>query len=296
MQPVEMEIVCADGVKLQGHWWQAAARLPLGTVVINAATGVLARYYHRYAAFLAAHGFHAMTYDYRGIGLSKPPRLSGCGYDWRQWGELDFDAVLRQALERRPATPVLVVGHSFGGFLPGYAQSGANIHRMLTVGAQYAYWPDYEAARRLALVLKWHVAMPGITALWGYFPGRRLGWLEDLPAGVAFAWSLGGKRIERRLRQSDRERVLARFAAVSAPILAVSVSDDAFATRPAMSRSLDYYRGAEATKVMLRPADLGAGSVGHFDLFHDRHGSGFWLDTLLWLRDGINPWPEKVFA
>jgi hypothetical protein len=46
---------------------------------------------------------------------------------------------------------------------------------------------------------------------------------------------------------------------------------------------------------MLAPEDLAVQSIGHFDLFHARHASGFWLDTLLWLRDGINPWPNRRF-
>ena len=146
------------------------------------------------------------------------------------------------------------------------------------------------------MTLKWHVAMPAITAMWGYFPGRRLGWLEDLPAGVAFNWGLGRKRIEDRLGPWERQSILRRFASVKAPILAVSVSDDPFATMPAMDRSLSYFSGAKATKVMLHPADLDAEAIGHFDLFHDRHAAGFWLDTLLWLRDGINPWPGRVFS
>src|SRR3546814_4275622 len=47
-QPLQFR--CADGVLLAGHLWQGGGR---GLVIINAATGVLARYYHRYAAFLA---------------------------------------------------------------------------------------------------------------------------------------------------------------------------------------------------------------------------------------------------
>src|SRR3546814_11795643 len=69
-QPLQFR--CADGVLLAGHLWQGGGR---GLVIINAATGVLARYYHRYAAFLAGRGFDAITYDYRGIGDSRPPRL-----------------------------------------------------------------------------------------------------------------------------------------------------------------------------------------------------------------------------
>jgi predicted alpha/beta hydrolase len=264
-------------------------------VIINPATGVLARYYHRYAAFLATHGFDVLTYDYRGIGLSRPVSLRGKHYGWRDWGERDFHAAMRHAVTWEPASPVLVVGHSIGGFLPGYAENASKIYRMLTVGAQHAYWPDYQASRRFGLLLRWHVVMPAVTAMLGYFPGRLLGWLEDLPAGVVWDWSFGGKRFERRHDEFHRPRILQHFAEVGASILAVAVSDDPFGTRPAISRALDYYATAEITKVMLEPRDLGFAKVGHFDLFHDRHASSFWLDTLLWLRDGINPWPQRRF-
>jgi hypothetical protein len=46
----------------------------------------------------------------------------------------------------------------------------------------------------------------------------------------------------------------------------------------------------------LSPADLGLDRIGHFSLFHKRHAADFWLDSLLWLRDGINPWPGKPFG
>lgn len=295
MQSEETQLVCTDGVTLKGHWWPAEGIGLQGSVVINCATGVLARYYHRYAAFLAGHGFNVLTYDYRGIGLSRLGRRPSRDYCWRHWGELDFDAAMRWTLEKEPLLRFLVVGHSIGGFLPGCAASASRIHRMLTVGAQYAYWRDYDAARRFEYVLRWHVLMPAITALLGYFPGRRVGWVEDLPAGVVYNWSFGGKRFEFRTKPSERQRIMSHFAAVTAPILAVSVSDDPFATKPAVTRALEYYSGAEATAVMLDPHDVGSRQVGHFDLFHDRHASGFWLDTLLWLRDGINPWPEKRF-
>lgn len=289
-----VEIRCDDGVVLGGHLFRTARRDPGGIVIVNAATGVLARYYHRYAGFLAAHGLDVLTYDYRGIGASRPERMRGCGFRWRHWGERDFAAALRFARGEARGGPVLVVGHSIGGFLPGLAENGPDIDRMLTVGAQYAWWRDYVAHRRAGLFLKWHVAMPVLTAAFGYFPGRRLGWLEDLPAGVAHEWSFRGPRFERSHPPAERGSALARMAAVRAPILAVIVADDEFGTEPAIRRTLHYYRGAERTAVLLRPGDYGRATIGHFSLFHDSHAAGFWLDSLRWLREGINPWPDRI--
>jgi predicted alpha/beta hydrolase len=136
--------------------------------------------------------------------------------------------------------------------------------------------------------------MPALTAVHGYFPGRRLGWLEDLPAGVAREWSFRGPRFERSHPPAERQATLDRMAAVSAPILAVAVSDDELGTLAAIRRTLGYYAGADRTAVLLRPSDYGSDAIGHFGLFHDSHASGFWRDTLPWLRDGRNPWPGHV--
>jgi predicted alpha/beta hydrolase len=287
-------IACRDGYRLAGHLWRSARSGVAGTVVINPATGVLARYYHYYARYLAAHGFMVLTYDYRGIGASRPARMRGSGFRWRDWGELDFDAAVRWARERDPHGRLAVVGHSIGGFLPGFAPSAVRVDRLLTVGAQYAYWRDYAAARRARMFVKWHLAMPAITTLLGYFPGRRLGWLEDLPAGVAHEWSFRRAKLEHSYPTRDRSAIVARFAAVQAPILAIGVTDDDIGTQQAITRALAYYRGSERRLVMLDPATLGFATVGHFGLFHKRHHDGFWRLSRDWLADGCNPWPEAL--
>ena len=88
--------------------------------------------------------------------------------------------------------------------------------------------------------------------------------------------------------------IVARMAAVTAPILAVSVTDDEFGTLAAVRRGLRYYTGAPRTLVSLDPADFGQDNVGHFSLFHARHRDGFWQATVRWLRDGENVWPDRV--
>jgi predicted alpha/beta hydrolase len=282
-------IGCRDGVELRGHLWSAGGRSS-GSVIINPATGVAARYYHYYARFLVEHGFDVLTYDYRGIGLSRPELLRGCGYRWRDWGERDFDAALLFMEVQRPGHELYVVGHSIGGFLPGLSVHAGRVSRMLAVGAQYGNWRDYAPAHRWRLFVKWHVVMPAAALLTGYFPGRRLGWLEDLPKGVALDWAF-----QRGWHRSHRAAIhkAEPFDDFRAPILSLTVTDDEIATVQAIRRGLSHYRNADVEEVLLTPDDLGFEKIGHFDLFHARHAAGFWLDTLLWLRDGTNPWPHK---
>lgn len=279
---------CDDGVTLRGHFWQGGGSR--GLVIVNAATGVLARYYHRYAAFLASRGFDAITYDYRGIGESRPPRLKGCRYRWSDWGTKDFAAVLDAAEEWASGRPVMVVGHSIGGFLPGLTPRLDRCSAILTVGAQYAYWRDYAPPARLRHIAKWHVAMPALTAMLGYFPGRRLGWLEDLPAGVAYEWAFRRARVERSFPAVERAEVLRRLAAYRGPLLAVAASDDPYGTPAAIARTLAYYTGASKARLILSPNALGVERIGHFDLFHSRHRDGFWRATAGWLESGGRCW------
>lgn len=298
MTPEPLTLTCRDGVTLSGHLWRPSPQGSgeRGTVIVNPATGVVAGYYHRYARFLAGAGFAVLTYDYRGIGASRPARLRGCGYRWRDWGELDFDAAVEWARRRDAHGVLAVMGYSIGGFLPGFAPSAGRVDRILTVGAQYAYWRDYAPARRWGLVARWHLAMPALTLALGWFPGRRLGWLEDLPAGVALEWSFRRARMEDSYPAADRAAVLARFAAVRAPILAVGLSDDEYGTPAAIARGLSYYRGSARQQVELTPGDLGQARVGHFAAFHSRHRDDFWTATLDWLGEGVNPWPARVSA
>lgn len=287
-------ITCRDGYELAGDYWYPRD-IPLqGTVIINTATGVRAKYYHRFSWCLVEQGFGVLTYDYRGIGGSRPDKLAGSGIRWRDWGELDFAAALEWLRQREPAQDIQLVGHSIGGFLPGFAPNAGLVRRMLTVGAQYAWHGDYQPARHRRMWWKWHVAMPALALLTGYFPGRRLGWLEDLPRGVALEWARRGEAMEDSYPRHEREALRARFAAVRAPILAVTVSDDDFATPRALWRTLRYYRCAERRQVLLTPQELGHDSIGHFGLFHDRHRDGFWSLVLSWLRHGDSPWPDAV--
>lgn len=289
---LSIEFKASDGVTLRGHYWRTSAK-PIASVIVNAATGVQARYYHRYALFLAQQGFNVLTYDYRGIGASRPASLKACKYKWSDWGEYDFSAAL-QVTQDRGEGPVFVVGHSIGGILPGLASGSAGVQRMLTVGAQYAWWRDYAAGHRAQLFWKWHVLMPVLTAIVGYFPGRRLGWLEDLPKGVANEWSFRRSRIERSYPATRHAEVLNRFRAVRSDIMAVAATDDEYASQQAVRRGLSYFENAARTFVQLRPADLGVDRVGHFDLFHSRHENGFWRASAHWLATGMNPWPHRT--
>lgn len=293
-----LSVRAADGFELRGFCWRHAepGETARPVVIINPATSVRCRYYARFAAWLHRHGFDVLAYDYRGIGESRPASLRGFEAGWIDWGRLDFEALLRHALDRFPGQPIQVVAHSVGGFLIGLAPSSDRIERIFTMGAQFAYWRDYDRRRLPGMLLKWHVVMPALTRVFGYFPGKRLDWLEDTPRGVVRDWTARHPRFEDTWRRGDvaldeteRRALVERFAAVRARTLALSVSDDEFGTVAAIERLLAYYRGSARTHLHLAPADVGLQDIGHFAFFHSRFEHTLWKLPLDWLRRGRLP-------
>ena len=275
----------ADGFLLGGFTWRHAVQdTQRPVVIINAATSVRCRHYSRFADYLFANDFDVITYDYRGIGESRPASLKGLKASWSDWGALDFEAMLKRAQREFPNQPIDVVGHSFGGCAAGLGASGRLIRRLVTVGAQFAYWRDYAPAHRWRMLGKWHVVMPLITMIYGYFPGKRLGWLEDTPAGVVRDWSTPTARYERR--PSGQDLHVRNFAAVTAKALAISVSDDPYGTIPAIERLLGYFTHASNTHLRIAPEDIGEKEVGHFAFFRSAYQATLWPIALSWLQNG----------
>lgn len=296
-QPQSMTISASDGYPLRASAWISNVQSPTRPVVIiNPATSVHSRYYARFAAFLHANGFDVVTYDYRGIGGSRPKTLRGFDAGWIEWGTLDFEGILRFVAQRFPGQPVQVVAHSVGGFLVGLAESNHLVSRVFTMGAQFAYWKDYARHRRLAMLWRWHVVMPALALVFGYFPGKRLGWLEDTPRGVVHDWTARHPRFEdayrkgrRAMTPEQRQHLVERFCQVTGETLALSVTDDAFGTIPAIHRLLGYFRNSPARHLRIAPGALGLSEIGHFAFFQSRFEDSLWPIPLAWLRDARVP-------
>src|SRR5207249_4064572 len=226
----------------------------------------------RFAGFLAANGVPTLTYDYRGIGKSRPRSLRGFPASVEDWGSKDCAAALEWLASRFPGAKRIVVGHSVGAFVTGCVTNGPMIDRMLLVGAHTGYWRDYAIRTRAGMYVLWHALMPSLTLVLGYFPGRRLHLLEDLPAGVALEWAnrrrpefwWNVKTPDGAIDSSWRENALDRFRAIRAPTLALCFSDDTFATEPATLRILGLYENCPVTQMVLGPADAGGQKIGHF--------------------------------
>ncbi len=283
----DVEVRCDDGqvIKARLYALRASEGEPRG-VIIAPATGVQSSYYRRFAGYLADNGFNVLVPDFRGIGRSAPPdaneyrRLKA---RWHEWGTQDVEACIAWLLDRLGGRPrISAVGHSFGGFASLLAEHAHQFERVMLVGAQHAHWTDYDRHRRLAFILRWHVFMPAVTMLLGYFPGKKLGWLENLPRGVALDWARGASDYAKTIG-TDGERIMHRVSQLTLPVLSVNPTDDPYATPAAVRRTLRYLSSATCEEWFVDPRDLGVDEIGHFGLFHQRFRETFWPKALHWL-------------
>src|SRR5512139_3030974 len=220
----------ADGHEL------AVTRFPAegeawATLLVAGAMGVRQDFYEPLARHFAENGVHALTFDYRGMGASRDGSLRGFRADVTTWAESDLDAMLREARAMGPGLPAFALGHSLGGQLFGAVPEGARLDAIVTVTAGSG-WYRHNDRMPLQVRFFWFVAIPLLTPLFGYFPGKRLRMVGDLPAGVAWQWRRWGLHPDYLL--SEGEAIRRRFDAVAAPVLGYSFEDDAVITRPAV--------------------------------------------------------------
>lgn len=128
----------------------------------------------------------------------------------------------------------------------------------------------------------WYFLAPGLARLLGYFPAKRLGLGEDLPQGVALEWARWC-RISNYMVDDRGMPIRCGFECFRSPILYFSFKDDASAPKPAVEWLVGCYGYASRVGRHVYPADLSAGSIGHFGFFRDKFKKSLWQESIEWL-------------
>lgn len=275
---LEADVVAADGYAVAARFFAPEIE-PRAAVLLAPALGVPQRFYAPIAEWLAREGFLVATFDYRGIGRSRRSSLRRLRVDLRDWARLDCGAVLQSLEERSEGAPLIWVGHSLGGQILPFVPGVERLSRAITIGTGSGYWRENALPLRRYVWMLWYVLMPAATWLCGYFPGKRLRMIGDLPKGVALQWrrwclhpeyAVGAERDARH-----------RFAAVRAPVTAVSFTDDEFMSEQNTASLHAFYVNARVTRKRLAPADVGLRRIGHFGFFREAHCDQLWRPHLL---------------
>lgn len=257
----ETTVRADDGRELRATWFRPVGE-PRGAVVVVPAMATPSAFYGAFAEWLADNGFLALTFDYRGTASTQELRAETG--DLLRWAG-DAASALEALLEEVPdGVPVTWLGHSLGGQVLPFARHDL-IARVLLVAAGSGYWRHNVGTVRLVAPLLWRVIVPLSTRLAGYYPGRRLRMVGDLPTGVVRQW--GRWCLSEDYLAVDVPDAAARYAEVTVPISTLHFTDDELLSESSMQALEALYTGTAVEAQRLAPADLGVPRIGHHGFF-----------------------------
>ncbi len=273
----DLKIPAKDGFDISASYFAGSPGQPM--VVIKSATAVPRQFYRRFATHCQSRGLGAITFDYRGIGDSRPSSLRGFHAKMTDWAYLDMAGVIDWAGDEIQPSKLLVVGHSVGGQLLGLLPNANRIDRVVGVCAQSGYWGVQGGSEPLKVRAIVSLLIPSLSRLLGYFPWSRFGAGEDLPQGVALQWASWCRRAGYLL--DDPSLDLAGYEQFSAPILSYSVDDDNWGTAKAVDAMMRAYPVVQRRHIS--PRDYGVEKLGHMGAFK-AGAESLWDEWLDWLQ------------
>ncbi|KAF1052640.1 MAG: hypothetical protein GAK43_01805 [Stenotrophomonas maltophilia] len=271
-------IANGQGQNLASQWYSPTGE-PRGAVLIVPAMGVEQRFYAPFARWLASHGYLAVTFDYLGIGQSRHGDLRQLQVNVLDWARHDCSAMLAAVAEAIGQRPLFWLGHSLGGQILPFVEGQARIDRAFAIACGSGYWRENTRALRPRAWLLWHLIAPLLTPLFGYFPGRRLRIVGDLPRGVIEQWRRWC--LHPRYVLSEGEAVDRRYAAVATPIVSLSFTDDEMMSQRSTEALLEFYRHAPKVSRRIDPQQIGVRRIGHFGFFRTQFSESLWVRYLL---------------
>jgi predicted alpha/beta hydrolase len=269
-----IEITCADGLRLQGHFLpafggtQPASHAP---VLLCPATGVRQQFYLRFASWLAEQGHEVMVFDYRGIGLSLQGPLRHSQATLAEWGQLDQVAALDWLVRRTGQDQVLLMGHSAGGQMMGLMPNHHHIARVVGVATSTGWFRQMRLGFKLQAHFGLRFLVPLGIRLTGYAPTSKIGLGEDLPAAVGRQWgqwcAAGGYATNAVKGQPHKDF----HSQVEIPITVFHATDDDIANPGTVADLMRTFPKARKQIHRLSPRDHGLKAIGHIDWFRSSH-------------------------
>ena len=248
-------------------------------LLINSATGVKQQVYFSFAKHFAENGFTAITYDYRGIGDSKPKKMNGFHATMRIWGTDDFKTVTDFIKKNYQNHQKFCLGHSVGALIIGMNENAHIFDKFIFVATQDAYIGNLKANIAASAVLGFGIAVPLTTRFFGYFPAHRFGLGESLPKGVAYDWRtlILSKKSTSRLY----EKIATHFSKdLKQETFIIHAEDDPWVTMKGMENLMNnVYPYLKKTYREIKVSDSEKGEIGHINFFRSFNKS-LWKSVL----------------
>lgn len=260
-----IDIITKDHYSLAAHLFEPQISNQK-VLLINSATGVKQQIYFSVAQFFADHGFTVITYDYRGIGLSKPHKMRGFEASMRVWGTTDYKSLTDYIKSNFEDYKKYCLGHSVGALILGMNPDSEIFEEFIFVGTQNAFVGNLRLKTKIEAYLGFGIVQPLFTVLLGYFPASWFGLGESLPSGSAFDWRI------LILNKKSTNNLLEKSADFSKKlkqkVLVIWAEDDAWLTEKGVKSLLENtYANLRPTYRHIYTSESEKGEIGHVNFF-----------------------------
>ena len=247
-----------------------------GVVLVVPAMATPSSFYAPFATHLAERGRRVVTFDYRGMGSRAEMKAETADVD--RW-IADVRAILDAVADDAEGLPVTWLGHSLGGQMVPFVDH-TRLASVITVTAGDGYWRRNQPGVKWIAPMIWRAVAPAAIRLSGYYPGRRLRMIGDLPGGAMRQWARWCLHPE--YLQKDHPEAPALFAEVKAPMMSLSFTDDELMSAASINHLHDWYSSAQIVRQRFSPEQLDGRRMGHHGFFR-RANADLW-DEL------VEPW------
>lgn len=232
------------------------------------AMGATAAYYSPFAEALVAAGYHVVTADWRGKGLSILRAGRAVDFGYREILQYDFPALFDCIRAEFPENNILVYGHSLGGQLgslylaahPERQVSGLVLH--FSCHCHYRNW----GIKAWKMYL-WFWLFPRIARWWGYFPGDKVGFARREARTFMRDWGYVGLHGKYRPKGS-----LVAYDSLGyrlkLPILAFTLEGDDMAPKKGMENLYSLFSNSEVRHHHLPDQSGDNRPYSHFNWVH----------------------------
>lgn len=275
------QIETADRVNIVAHHFVPAKRNDR-VVLINPGMGIRQTFYFKYAEYLSDRGYDVITYDFRGIGMSKPESLRGFNASVADWTTKDFTAVTQYILDHFSDSVKILFGHSFGGNSLGLSPMANSYDAYVNIAAPYGYWKYFDRSYQPALLWTFYIVIPLLTAIFGYFPSKvkKLG--VNLPKRVVLDWSVFVKHPDSMLEMANR--IGNYYDTIDKKMLMISFSDDNISPEKAVDVMAEkVYVNAEVERLHIEADE--SKPLGHLNFFKERYKDELWAVPVKWIDE-----------
>lgn len=272
-------VTTKDDVTLAAYHFSATGKC-IAKIIIAPAMGAAQSYYQHIASWLTKQGFDVITFDYRGMGESRRQHLKHYKNDILDWATLDCSAILAQVIKQNNDTPIYWIGHSLGGQIFPLIDQIEKVSKVITVASGTGYWRHNAPQLKRKIWWFWFLIVPLSLRVYGYFPGKRIGMVGDLPKPVMQQWRRWCMH-PKYCVGVESDEIKNRFSKIEMPIRSLAIDDDEMLSSKNIQAMFSLFGSQDKVLTTLVPEELGVKRIGHLGFFREEFANSLWTKTLL---------------